>query len=146
MDFICKTFDELTTKELYEIIKARVQIFVIEQNCPYQDLDGKDYISTHVFSQDDNGNVTSCLRLFIKDKVSDTVQLGRVLTVEHGKGLGGKLLHEGVEIAKEKLNAKKIYIEAQQYAIGYYEKEGFEVCSDVFLEDGIPHVKMELNL
>ena len=62
---------------------------------------------------------------------------------EHGKGIGGKLLHEGVVVATERLKAKKIYLEAQEYAIGYYAKEGFEVVSESFIEDGIPHVKME---
>jgi len=68
------------------------------------------------------------------------------VTLEHGKGIGGQILHKGVEIAKEQLKAKKIYLEAQEYAIGYYATEGFEVVSDVFMEDGIPHVKMELKL
>ena len=70
-------------------------------------------------------------------------QIGRVVTLEHGKGIGGKILHEGVKIATDQLKAKKIYLEAQEYAIGYYAKEGFEVVSEPFMEDGIPHVKME---
>ena len=74
------------------------------------------------------------------------MQVGRVLTIEHGKGLGGELLKAGLEQIKEKYNPKKIYIEAQCYATGYYEKEGFRICSDEFLEDGIPHVQMELIL
>ncbi|WP_330364003.1 GNAT family N-acetyltransferase [Butyrivibrio sp. MC2013] len=63
--------------------------------------------------------------------------------MEHGKGMGGQILHEGVRVATERLKAKKIYLEAQEYAIGYYAKEGFEVVSEPFMEDGIPHVKME---
>ena len=74
------------------------------------------------------------------------MQVGRVLTVEHGKGLGGKLLKAGLQQVKEKYVPEKIYLEAQCYATGFYEREGFEICSDVFLEDGIPHVKMELIL
>ena len=66
-----------------------------------------------------------------------------MVTLEHGKGLGGKMLHEGVRVAADILKAKKIYLEAQEYAIGYYAKEGFEVVSEPFMEDGIPHVKME---
>ena len=72
--------------------------------------------------------------------------MGRVLTVERGTGLGGKLLKEGIREIKEKLAPQKIYIEAQTYAIGFYEREGFIQCSEEFLEDGIPHVKMELVL
>ncbi len=140
-----KYFDQLTTKELYEIIKARAEIFVVEQNCTYQDLDGVDYKSLHIFYETD-GKVDAYLRAYVKDEEQNIVQIGRVLTVEHGKGLGGKLLHESINIVKEKLNASKIYIEAQCYAVGYYAREGFKVCSEEFLEVGIPHVAMELAL
>ena len=144
MKFVYKTFEELTTKELYELLKARAEIFVVEQNCVYQDLDDIDYKSTHVFYENDNGNIIAYLRLFQRDDDLNIIQMGRVLTLEHGTGLGGKILHEGIDVAKKYLKAKKIYIEAQKYAIGFYEREGFKVCSEDFLEDGIPHVQMEL--
>lgn len=146
MNFVCKTFDELTTKELYELLKARAQIFAVEQNCAYQDMDDIDYISTHVFYQNDDGIVIAYLRLFRRQKDTDTIHMGRVLTLEHGIGLGGKILHAGIDVAKRELNAKKIYIEAQTYATGFYEREGFKICSEEFLIDGIPHVQMELLL
>ncbi|SDA27780.1 ElaA protein [Ruminococcus sp. YE71] len=137
-------FDELTLRELYEILRARSEVFVVEQECVCQDMDRKDYDSLHVFAEEDDGSVGGCLRLFQRDE--DTVQLGRVVTVEHGKGLGGLLLHEGVRQARKHFTAKKIYLEAQCYAIGYYRKAGFEVCSGEFILDGIPHVSMELEL
>ena len=145
MELIVKKFDELKPRELYEILKARAEIFVVEQECAYLDIDGMDYESTHVFFKSESGKVEAYLRLFVKDETENVVQMGRVLTLEHGKGLGGKLLHEGVEIAKNRFYAKKIYIEAQTYAIGFYAREGFAVRSEEFLEDGIPHVKMELE-
>lgn len=138
-----KFFSELTTTELYEILKAREEIFVVEQNCVYQDLDNKDYDSLHVFYEED-GIVTAYMRAFFKDDT--TVQMGRVLSLRHGDGLGGRLLREGIIQIKDKMNPKRIYIEAQCYATGYYEREGFSVCSDEFLEDGIPHVQMILEL
>ncbi|MBO5603836.1 MAG: GNAT family N-acetyltransferase [Acidaminococcaceae bacterium] len=138
-----KFFSELTTTELYEILKAREEIFVVEQNCVYQDLDNKDYDSLHVFYEED-GIVTAYMRAFFKDDT--TVQMGRVLSLRHGAGLGGRLLREGIIQIKDKMNPKRIYIEAQCYATGYYEREGFSVCSDEFLEDGIPHVQMILEL
>ena len=144
MKLICKKFEELTTRELYELLKVRSEIFVVEQNCIYQDMDDIDYKSIHVFYQNDNGRMIAYLRLFEKEDDSDTIQMGRVLTLEHGSGWGGKILHAGVDIAKKCMRAKKIYIEAQKYAAGFYEREGFEICSEEFLEDGIPHVKMEL--
>lgn len=138
-----KLFNELTTKELYEILKARAEIFVVEQNCVYQDLDDVDYESLHVFYEEE-GKVVAYLRAYYKD--DKVVQMGRVLTLQHGKGLGGRLLKEGIAQIKEKMTPKQLYIEAQCYATGYYEREGFRVCSDEFLEDGIPHVQMILDL
>ena len=136
---VVKFFEQLTTKELYELLKARAEIFVVEQNCVYQDLDDKDYRSLHVFYEE-NGKVTAYLRGFIKE--AGVVQVGRVLTLEHGKGLGGILLHEGLKHIKEAFQPKEIFIEAQCYATGFYEREGFQICSEEFLEDGIPHVYM----
>jgi ElaA protein len=145
MELKTKYFNELSTIELYEILKARSQIFVIEQKCIYQDLDDIDYKSIHIFYQQDN-KVIAYLRIFPKEENWDIVQMGRVLSIEHGKGLGGKVLKEGIKFIKEKINAKKIYIEAQCYVIGFYKREGFKICSEEFLEDGIPHIKMELEL
>lgn len=143
MKLVAKFFDELTTAELYELLKARAEIFVVEQNCVYQDLDDKDYDSLHVFYEE-SGKIVAYLRAFLKEK--DIVQVGCVLTVKHGTGLGGKLLKAGIECIKNKYCPHKIFIEAQCYAVGYYEREGFQVCSEEFLEDGIPHVQMELIL
>ena len=143
MEFKKKYFNELSNIELYEILKARAAIFIVEQKCIYQDLDDIDYNSLHIFYED-NKKIIAYLRIFPKEK--DVVQIGRVLSIEQGKGFGGKILSEGIKIIKKEMNVKKIYIEAQKYAIGFYEREGFKVCSQEFLEDGIPHVQMELIL
>ncbi|MBR6282486.1 MAG: GNAT family N-acetyltransferase [Lachnospiraceae bacterium] len=145
MQFVIKHFRDLTTNELYEILKTRFEIFVTEQECIYQDLDDKDQDAYHVFCWNDNGRVAGCLRVFWKDEAAGIAQIGRVVTLEHGLGIGGQMLHEGVALAIEQLHAKKIYLEAQCYATGYYAKEGFEVVSEPFMEDGIPHVKMEMT-
>lgn len=142
MKLVVKTFEELTTKEIYEILKSRAEIFVVEQNCVYQDIDDIDLRSLHVFYQDETDRVVAYLRLFHKKNSADTIQMGRVLTLEHGIGLGGKILHDGISVAVARMGAKKIFIEAQTYAIKFYEREGFKVCSEEFLEDGIPHVQM----
>lgn len=136
-------FDSLSTRELYEILRARAEIFVVEQNCVYQDLDGKDYESLHVFYEED-GQVIAYLRAFFRD--AETVQMGRVLTLRHGAGLGGRLLRDGIEQVRALMKPARIYIEAQCYAIGFYEREGFRICSEEFLEDGIPHVQMMLEM
>ncbi len=143
MELIVKDFSDLSTVELYEILKTRSEIFVVEQDCVYQDLDDKDQDAIHVFAWNEEGRIAACLRVFWKDRDAGIAQIGRVVTLKHGTGLGGRLLHRGVEIAVNDLKAKKIYLEAQEYAKGYYAKEGFMVVSEPFLEDGISHVQME---
>ena len=145
MNLVTKYFHELTTTELYELLKSRAEIFVVEQNCIYQDLDDKDYHSLHIFYEE-NGKIVAYLRAFEKDTTTRTVQIGRVLTLNHGMGLGGQLLKEGITQIREKLNPSTIYIEAQRYATGFYEREGFVISSEEFLEDGISHVEMILKL
>ena len=143
MRMISKFFNELTAAELYEILRTRSEIFVVEQNCVYQDPDGRDYDSLHVFFEE-NGRVPACLRSFMKD--SETAQMGRVVTLVHGQGLGEKLLRAGIGEIIAKQAPKRIFIEAQCQAVGFYEKAGFRVCSEPFMEDGIPHVGMILDL
>ena len=109
MSFIVKHFKELSTTELYEILKTRFEIFVTEQECIYQDLDDKDQDAYHVFCWNDSGRVAACLRVFWKDhdEAAGVAQIGRVVTLEHGTGLGGRMLHEGVELAKNKFGARE---------------------------------------
>jgi len=145
MELISKTFDQLTTSELYEILKARAEIFVVEQNCLYQDMDDIDYRSLHIFYWED-GKVHAYLRAFEQAPGGDVIRFGRVLTVRHGMGLGGKLLREAIRIIREETSARKLFIESQCHAIGFYEREGFCICSEEFMEVGIPHVAMELEL
>jgi len=139
-----KPFSELSGREIYEILRLRSLIFVVEQNCVYLDPDGKDYDSLHVFMTDDTGRVTACLRAYPAEP--GTVRMGRVVTLEHGKGLGGQLLKEGLAAIRSRMHPERILIEAQCQAEGFYAREGFTVCSEPFDEDGIPHVKMELIL
>ncbi len=140
MKLVSKPFDDLTTRELYEILKARSEVFVVEQSCVYQDIDGLDPESLHVFLED-KGRIAAYLRAFVKEP--GVVQMGRVLTVRCGVGLGGMILRAGIEEIRAMFHPAKIYIDAQSYAVGFYAREGFRVTSEEFLEDGIPHVKME---
>lgn len=94
MNLVSKYFTDLTTGELYEILKARSAIFVVEQNCVYQDIDALDPESLHVFFEDER-RIAAYLRAFVKEP--GVVQMGRVLTVRRGVGLGGKLLRAGIE-------------------------------------------------
>lgn len=145
MSIKAKYFNELTTTELYELLKVRSEIFVVEQNCLYQDLDDIDYNSLHIFIEKNN-EIVAYLRAFYKDNSKDVVQVGRVLTKKHGIGTGKRLMIESLPIIKEKLKPKKIYIEAQKYAEDFYKKFGFITKSKEFLEEGIYHVIMELDI
>lgn len=144
MNFTVKHFSQLTTDELYELLKLRCAVFVVEQNCPYLDTDGKDKDAYHVFAADENGSIKACLRFFEKD--ADTAYMGRVITVDRGTGVGAKLLKAGIAAVKEKTDKKQIYLEAQSYAVGFYQKAGFVVIGEEFDEDGILHKPMMCRL
>ena len=143
MNFNVKPFNELTTTELYGILKARAEIFVVEKKMNCQDLDGLDFICKHMYFEEDN-NITAYLRAFYKSE--DVVKISRVLTLEHGKGLGRKLMESCLTEIKKVLNCKKVILNAQKDAVGYYKKMGFMVVSDEFIEEGIPHYAMEMNI
>ena len=141
-----KSFRELDIDQLYALLKARHDVFVVEQHCPYPDLDGRDQDSLHLFYADGTGRVTAYMRMFPKADEPGTVRISRVLTVDRGTGLGGRLLQDGIRTARERLGAREIYVEAQSHAVGYYAREGFQICSEEFLDDGIPHKQMRLKL
>lgn len=141
METVIKTFQELTVDELYEILKARAEIFIVEQNCVYQDLDDVDKDAYHVYLRE-NGEILAYLRVIDKGKRLDEVSLGRVISLKRRCGIGSKIMKIGIAVAKEKYGAKKIKIGAQQYAQPFYEGVGFKRISDEYMEDGIPHVYM----
>lgn len=145
MHLEAKWFNELTSKELYEILKSRAEIFIKEQQINYQDMDDIDYKALHCYFIQEN-RVVAYLRAFYIDEANKIVKVGRVLTLHHGKGLGRKILEESINAIRDKMKAKTISMNAQKHAIGFYEKLGFTVTSEEFLEEGVIHVKMELNL
>lgn len=140
MQFVCKFFSELTVNELYEIVRARTEVFLLEQKIICQDFDGEDYNALHCFILD-NYKVVAYLRAY---KIDDNaVKIGRVLTTTHGLGLGKDLMQKSMPIILDKFKNLKITLNAQSYAKGFYEKCGFKVVSNEFLEENVPHVKME---
>ena len=135
-----KTFDELTAGEIYEILKARAAVFVKEQRIIYVDEDDVDYESLHCFYMQD-GRVTAYLRVY--DVKKDSVKIGRVLTIEHGRGTGSAFMKEVMEAIAERYSGKRICMDAQKRAVRFYERLGFKVTSDEYLEEGVVHVDME---
>jgi len=142
MELRIKPFDGLDREELFQILRARMAVFVEEQRCPYQDFDDIDLTARHAALWD-GGALLAYLRLFRRD--ARTGQLGRLLALRRRQGLGTAILRAGVEALWREPGVERIYLEAQCYAAPLYEKEGFRRVSGEFLEDGIPHVAMLLE-
>lgn len=142
METTVKKFDELTVNELYEILKLRAEVFVVEQDCAYQDLDDIDQDAYHVYMREENGTMVAYLRVVDKGKRLDEVSIGRVISIRRRSGVGTALMGAGMRVAKEKFGAKKIKVGAQVYAKPFYEGCGFRQVSGEYLEDGIPHIYM----
>lgn len=145
MELCIKKFSELNTAELYEILKIRVNVFVVEQNCPYPEIDDLDKSSLHIYLRDEEG-IFAYLRVMEKTEDRECVSIGRVLSLKRRHGYASLILSEGIKAAKEYYGADKIYLEAQTYVKSLYEKHGFVQISDEFLEDGIAHVAMLLDI
>jgi ElaA protein len=142
MVFNAKEFSALTAAEIYEILRIRCAVFAVEQNIVCQDMDRIDYRSVHCTLVGDDGEIAGYLRAF-NGKDEGTVVIGRVLTASHGHGHGRTLMEKSLEYVIEKMDPKRLYLHSQTHAIGFYEKFGFKVCSEQFMEEGILHVEME---
>ena len=142
MEGVVKKFKQLTAEELYEILRVRAEVFVVEQNCAYQDLDGVDLDAYHVYLKD-NGEIVAYLRVVDKGKRLDEVSIGRVISLRRRCGLGSELMRLGLCVAKEKFGADIVKVGAQVYAKPFYESVGFQQVSGEYLEDGIPHIYMQ---
>ncbi len=136
-----KSFKELTVDELYELLRVRSEVFVVEQNCAYQDMDGDDQESIHLWLTSEDKTV-AVARVCPAGTHMQEISIGRVVTTERGKGYGKQSMFHAIDAAIEYFGAKRIDIEAQEYAKGFYESVGFEQSSDTFMLDGIPHIKM----
>lgn len=145
MEVKVKRFSELTLDELYEIMKARQEVFVVEQSCVYLDADGKDKNAYHVFIEE-NGKILAALRVLDKGEACDDALIGRVITTKRGAGLGEKILKVGIDVARERFHADKIRVIAQVQASGFYKKFGFKQVSDIYLKDNIERCEMLLEV
>ncbi|WFD10931.1 GNAT family N-acetyltransferase [Tepidibacter hydrothermalis] len=146
MNFKIKKFSELTPDELYEILRIRNEVFIIEQTCIFQDCDEKDQKSYHLFCID-NGKIIAYLRILEKGVSYSEISIGRVLVDKkhRGKGLARDILLKAIDFIENNLNEKEIRISAQNYLVDFYKSLGFSTASDMYLEDGIPHIDMFYN-
>ena len=140
---ICK-FDELSAKELYEILQLRSRIFVVEQNCPYQDVDGADARAWQLFACAEDGRLAASMRILEPGVTYDALAMGRVAVdpALRGSGLAREMMERALDFALNGLGESKIKIGAQDYLRKFYESLGFRPISEVYLEDGIPHLDM----
>ncbi|ACB84161.1 GNAT family N-acetyltransferase [Natranaerobius thermophilus] len=143
MNIEIKTFDELTLQELYAVIKARIQVFVVEQNCPYMECDDLDQMAYHCFIQS-SGNVVAYARVIPPGYKFQEASMGRLLTIERvrGTGLGLELMEQVMSFMCRQKNWQEIRIEAQKYLESFYKKFHFRTVSDTFILDGIEHIEM----
>lgn len=143
LDWKIKTFPELTTTELYAIIKARVNVFVVEQNCPYSDLDDNDQKAIHLWAEYE-GDVLAYCRVFDQGIKYAETSIGRVITTEkaRGTGLGKQLISYALQIIENRFMTSEVRISAQDYLLKFYSEFGFVDTGKKYLEDNIPHTEM----
>ena len=140
-----KKFSELTLEELYYIISLRMKVFIVEQNCPYNECDGKDFNSIHIFAAENN-EIISYARILLPGISSKEAAVGRVVVSKEyrGKGLAKEIMNKAIDYIKSELNETSVRIEAQVYLEEFYAKLGFKTVSNTFKLDNIPHIEMLL--
>ena len=144
MNWYCKKFDDLSVKELFLIYKERVSVFVVEQKCPYQEVDDKDLLSYHLFKTNGKEIVAYC-RIIPEE---DGIHIGRVLVKENERkyGIGKEVVGKALEFIKKEWGSISVYAQAQAHLEKFYNSFGFEGISDIYLEDNIPHLDMILQI
>ena len=138
-----KTFNNLNIEELYEILRLRAEVFVVEQDCVYQDIDNKDKKALHVLGMK-NGRLIAYTRCFKPGDYFDEASIGRVVVdaKERKYGYGHDILKESINRIEKTFNTTTIKLSAQQYLTKFYESHGFNQVGEGYLEDGIPHIAM----
>lgn len=146
MQIVIKTFQELTTTELYDLLQLRSEVFVVEQDCVYQDVDGKDENALHVLGYKNNVLI-GYSRLFKAGNYFSEASIGRVIikASERKFGYGNDLIQKSIEVIEAEFKTKEIHISAQTYLKKFYESHGFVQVGEGYLEDDIPHIKMVKN-
>jgi len=143
LEILIKTFEELSINQLYQILQLRSEVFVVEQDCVYQDIDGKDQKALHILGYKDDVLV-AYTRCFEQGIYFQEAAIGRVIVKENHRkyGYGHQVLEASIKAIKERFNTTKIKLSAQQYLIDFYVSHGFITTGEGYLEDGIPHIAM----
>jgi len=140
----CARFDELSGQQIYAILKARCDVFIMEQHCVYPDVDGLDLTTLHVMAWTDDNQLAAYLRIHAPNTNYKEPSLGRVLSTPafRGTGLGRQLIAEGLKQLEAHHPQQAVRISAQAYLIEFYRSFGFVIVSEEYLEDDIPHIEM----
>jgi len=143
MEAVVKTFDELSTDELYQILRLRSEVFVVEQDCVYQDIDNKDQKALHVLGLK-NGNLVAYTRMFKPGDYFENASIGRVVVPQNQRkyGYGQQIMQVSMAAIALRFSNTPIEISAQKYLLKFYTELGFQAVGEEYLEDGIPHVRM----
>lgn len=145
LNFRCKAFHELSLLQLYIIMALRQEVFVVEQNCPYLDADGKDSQAHHLMGYTGNGQLVAYARLIPKGiSYENYASIGRITTHAdfRGKGVGQLLMNQALDCMEQLFPGESLKLSAQSYLRKFYEQFGFVVSGAEYLEDGIPHLPM----
>ena len=145
--FSSKNFQELTTQELYQVLALRAEVFVVEQNCPYQDVDGKDLNSLHVLGYLDKELVAYARVLAQGISYNEYASIGRVVTAPsvRGKTHGHALVDFSIDVCNKNFPDQAVKISAQAHLEKFYNEHGFKATGESYLEDDIPHIGMILK-
>ncbi|MBL4709134.1 MAG: GNAT family N-acetyltransferase [Flavobacteriales bacterium] len=143
-----KAFYELSVEEFFEIIYLRTAVFVVEQNCAYQEVDVKDKQAFHLFGRTESGEVIAITRVLPKGISYDDISIGRVVLKKEfrGKGIADVLLQKTLDFVAQEFGRQSIRISAQTYLINYYQKHSFIPVGEEYLEDDLPHIEMLLEI
>lgn len=143
MEIVIKSFKEFTTKELYAVLQLRSEVFVVEQNCVYQDIDGKDFKAVHILGIK-AGKVVVYTRIFKPGDYFKKTAIGRVVVKasERKYGWGKMIMETSIKYIEDNFEESTIALSAQTYLIKFYNSLGFQKTGKEYLEDGIPHIKM----
>ena len=143
LQFKLKRFNELSVTQLYQILQLRSEVFVVEQNCVYQDIDGKDEKALHLLGEVE-GKIVAYSRLFKAKDYFENASIGRVVIAAQFRAQkwGHDLMQNSISAVQSSFGMQPITISAQLYLKQFYESQGFEQVSETYLEDGIPHIEM----
>ena len=139
-----KHFNELTVPEYHDLLFLRIEVFVIERDCPYQDVDDKDKVAYHLFGTNKDNKTVAVSRILPQNISYSEVSIGRIAVDKNSRGTGiaVDLMNESFKFIEQQFGKQSIRISGQQYLTNFYGRLGFKQVSEMYLEDNIPHIEM----